>query len=630
MVNTARVVLVLLLGLLCAPTASAAPTGDSVDQFGIDYVVTPDGTLRVTETIVYRFGPSSGRHGIIRDLLVREPANTKDQRYDISAVTVASPNAPTTFTTETLTASGGRQRTLRLKIGSPTQTVSAPTATYVITYQVHGALRHFDDHTELYWNATGGQWQASLAKVTVQVTAPDGVQKTQCYAGPSGSTKPCTQATVVDNKGVFTQEALGPQQGLTIVAAVKPGLVTNDTPILDDPPTLLTRLGLSSSTLVGSVIAALVIPLLGFAYRRRAFRDERFVDVPPGVTGGKVGRDHLHEDQIPVAFTPPRIPVAEGGLLFDGVSNSRETAATLVDLAVRGAVRIQNKGAKQLVVLLDPAKAAWPHEGEMLRKLFPGLRRGSTALLQRGQRQVAHAHNAMTTQLRRQVEGNNWYKRPPRNRSGPGPGRLVVLIVVAVLSAGFATFVALDDSPDSKLVNSDGFTLSAGGYLRIVTASLLPMLALLFTWLALRRVRRRGQRNALGRAITDQLLGFRLYLATAEAHQLRFEEGEDIFSRYLPWAIVFELADRWQRICAQLAAQGRIPAEPDWYSGPSYYDSGPTSVVFADNVSSAAGPYSGSSGGSLSSSGFSDSGGSSGGGGGSSDSGGGGGGGSSW
>jgi hypothetical protein len=73
--------------------------------------------------------------------------------------------------------------------------------------------------------------------------------------------------------------------------------------------------------------------------------------------------------------------VAEGGLLFDGVTNSRETAATLVDLAVRGAVGVQNKGAKQLVVLLNPDKAAWPHEGELLRKLFPGLRRGMAVVL---------------------------------------------------------------------------------------------------------------------------------------------------------------------------------------------------------------------------------------------------------
>jgi hypothetical protein len=96
--------------------------------------------------------------------------------------------------------------------------------------------------------------------------------------------------------------------------------------------------------------------------------------------------------------------------------------------------------------------------------------------------------------------------------------------------------------------------------------------------------RARGRRTALGRAVTDQVIGFRKYLATAEADQLRFDEGEDIFSRYLPWAIVFGLADRWQRLCAQLVAAGRIPADPYWYSGPSYYASGYSVAALSDTV----------------------------------------------
>ena len=56
--------------------------------------------------------------------------------------------------------------------------------------------------------------------------------------------------------------------------------------------------------------------------------------------------------------------------------------------------------------------------------------------------------------------------------------------------------------------------------------------------------------------------GFRNYLATAEADQLKFEEGEDIFSKYLPWAIIFGLADRWAKICADLVGDGPV-AERD-------------------------------------------------------------------
>ncbi|MGI3786576.1 MAG: hypothetical protein ACRYG2_38010, partial [Janthinobacterium lividum] len=50
--------------------------------------------------------------------------------------------------------------------------------------------------------------------------------------------------------------------------------------------------------------------------------------------------------------------------------------------------------------------------------------------------------------------------------------------------------------------------------------------------------------------------------------QLRFEEGEDIFSRYLPWAIVFGLAERWSKVCGDLVAMGRLPdTSPSWYYG---------------------------------------------------------------
>jgi uncharacterized membrane protein len=70
--------------------------------------------------------------------------------------------------------------------------------------------------------------------------------------------------------------------------------------------------------------------------------------------------------------------------------------------------------------------------------------------------------------------------------------------------------------------------------------------------------------------VLAQAKGFRLYLETAEANQLRFEEGEDLFSRYLPYAVAFGLTERWAALFAQLAAQGRALAEPTWYIGPYY------------------------------------------------------------
>src|SRR5215217_798782 len=154
---------------------------------------------------------------------------------------------------------------------------------------------------------------------------------------------------------------------------------------------------------------------------------------------------------------------------------------------------------------------------------------------------------------------------------------------------------------------------------------LIPLLPIIITVAVIRAKLKRGQRTAEGRAVCDQVEGFRTYLATAEADQLRFEEGEDIFSKYLPWAIVFELADRWAKICSDLVAMGRLPdATPYWYVG-NYHVGAFNTGFLTGSLTSAAtpAPSAGSSG-----SGFG--GGSSFGGGGFSGGGGGGGGSGSW
>jgi uncharacterized membrane protein YgcG len=155
---------------------------------------------------------------------------------------------------------------------------------------------------------------------------------------------------------------------------------------------------------------------------------------------------------------------------------------------------------------------------------------------------------------------------------------------------------------------------------------LVPLLPVIITVAVIRSKLKRGQRTADGRAICDQVEGFRTYLATAEADQLKFEEGEDIFSKYLPWAIIFELAERWAKICADLVAMGRIPdVVPYWYTGNFYNLAAFNPSFLTSSLTSAAtpAPSAGSSG-----SGFG--GGSSFGGGGFSGGGGGGGGGGSW
>lgn len=224
---------------------------------------------------------------------------------------------------------------------------------------------------------------------------------------------------------------------------------------------------------------------------------------------------------------------------------------------------------------------------------------------------MAQAADATIDAVWDQVRAQRWYTRLPR-QSGTGAdkytgfGWMAALVIVG-LGIGASQ---LGSGPVSF------------GRILLLAVSAIALLVVVRTWMAKMRL---GRRTAAGRAVTDQVIGFRTYLTTAEADQLRFEEGEDIFSKYLPWATVFGIAERWQKICEELVHAGRLTADPAWYDGPSYYSSGWSSSGFSSNVASTfvAPPASSSGSGGGSSSGLSFSGGSSGGGGG-------GGGGGSW
>jgi uncharacterized membrane protein len=100
-------------------------------------------------------------------------------------------------------------------------------------------------------------------------------------------------------------------------------------------------------------------------------------------------------------------------------------------------------------------------------------------------------------------------------------------------------------------------------------------------------------RTPKGTALLAQAKGFRTYLETAEANQIKFEEGEDVFSKYLPFAIVFGVAERWAKIFADLAASGAAVAVPAWYVGYAW-GSGFNYLAFGQSMDSFATTTSGS------------------------------------
>jgi uncharacterized protein (TIGR04222 family) len=562
---------------LVTPTQAYA-ADDQIDSFTINYDMQPSGVLKVKETIVWRFGSNSGRHGIQRDLVIREPDPDSDQDfvYGISNINVTSPDdyVATEFSSKTTESQGGREEELNVRIGDPDQTISAPTATYVISYDVTGAMRSFSGYDEFFWDGPGFG-NPLIKELTITTTVPGGTQDATCFTGPPGSTTPCeTKKFTKGGEATFAQTNVPPGQSVSIGVKITPGLVADNKPHMEPNGSKL-----SPAERVGAIALAAVTllitvgsPIVGVLWWRKNGRDQRYADLAPGTVpypGQEVRVVPNDPDiPIPVAFSPPPIPVAEAGLLIDGQVDSRETAATIIDLAVRGALTVQSYGKDDFqVTLVDPNRATAPHEMVLLTNLFDGEPPGAVKDLS-APGSLASAHEQMRDSVRNQVASRGWFRKVPSAAATSSFGFGVIVIAI------FASF-------------------AVGFWLLLL---LLPLLPIVITLAVIRRKLKRGQRTADGRAVCDQIEGFRTYIATAEADQLKFEEGEDIFSKYLPWAIIFELADRWAKICGDLVAMGRLPNEtPYWYIG-NYQMAAFNTSFLTSSLTSAATPVASSSG----------------------------------
>jgi uncharacterized protein (TIGR04222 family) len=413
---------------------------------------------------------------------------------------------------------------------------------------------------------------------------PGGAQDATCFAGPPRSTTPCeTKKFTKGGEASFGQTNVPPGQSVSIGVKITPGLVADNKPHMEPNGSKLSPAeGVGALTLAAvTLLVAVVSPIIGMLWWRKNGRDQRYAALAPG-TVPLPGQDvrvmpNDPDIPIPVAFSPPSIPVAEAGLLIDGQVDTRETAATIIDLAVRGAIIVQSSGEHDFrITLVDPNKASAPHEKVLLTNLFDGESPGAERDLSRPG-SVASAHEQMRDSVRSQIAARGWFRKVPSAAAISSFGVAVIVIALfAVLGVGL--WIAWARAVPRVLL------------------LLVPLLPIIITFAVIRAKLKRGQRTAEGRAVCDQVEGFRSYLATAEADQLKFEEGEDIFSKYLPWAIIFELADRWAKICGNLVAMGRLPNEtPYWYIG-NYQMAAFNTAFLTSSLTSAATPVASSSG----------------------------------
>ena len=71
-------------------------------------------------------------------------------------------------------------------------------------------------------------------------------------------------------------------------------------------------------------------------------------------------------------------------------------------------------------------------------------------------------------------------------------------------------------------------------------------------------------RTAKGTAMLRRVRGFRTVIETAETHMSRWAEKELVFTRFLPFAVVFGCTDKWAKAFEALG----IEPDTSWYVSP--------------------------------------------------------------
>ncbi|MGH7516873.1 MAG: DUF2207 domain-containing protein [Gemmatimonadales bacterium] len=508
----------LLLALAAAATPAAAQRSLAIKRFDATIVVNPDGSVDVAESITAEF--TGSWNGIYRSVPVeyRTPQGLNwTLRLDLLGVTDQN-GTP-------LEVESGRDRHyIKYKIRVPG--AENATRTVVLRYRAKNGLRFFEDHDELYWNVTGDEWDVPIEAATARIELPAGATGIRAIAfnGVYGST---ARDAAVETEGTTVRitmlHRLDFHEGLTAVVGWNKGVVAE--------PTKADR---ALGFLASNWPLAIPIPVfLGmFAIWRRVGRDPKRLP-------------------IAVQYEPPEsLTPAEAGTLMDYSADMRDITATVVDLAVRGHLRIEEQDERALFGLvnrrdyvfrrLEPAQGAnalQPHERRVLDGIFAG---GKTEVELSDLENDFYRHlPGIRDDIFERLVGRRLYRSRPDQVKGRWLfGALLLGMAIMAVGAVLGAKLSLTPVPFVVAALASGLIVMAFG--RIMPA-----------------------RTAAGARMLERVLGFEEFLARVEKDRLeRVVKTPEMFERYLPFAMAFGVERKWAR-----AFQDIYRDPPEWYVG---------------------------------------------------------------
>jgi uncharacterized membrane protein len=305
-------------------------TFEHISTFESEITINKDSTLSIKEGI--RYLTPIEKHGIYRYIPIRYKRGNLTYTSDIwvnSVMDEAGHSIPYTQKIE----SGN----LVLKIGDKDKTFTG-FQMYVISYTVKNALQRFEDHDELYWDITGEGWQFPIFETLAVVKSPYAViQKIDCFSGTVGSNdQQCLAKLNSPSEARFAylyQVDYG--KNVTVAVALDPhGGIIFPSPLQRGWETLATNL----------LLLPIFFPMIFMFFQwYKKGRDSIFLHYNifdqsnrPTTLTPLWGSEHT-----PFVYEPLDITPGQAGLIIDGIFDSRDLVAEIVDLARKKYLKIE-------------------------------------------------------------------------------------------------------------------------------------------------------------------------------------------------------------------------------------------------------------------------------------------------
>jgi uncharacterized membrane protein YgcG len=538
--------------VILGSTAAAVPCHGrsiTIDEFVARIRVEESAEVVVEESITLRFeGQWNGIHRHIPVVERTRQGFSHRLRLQVESVT-AGDGGPLRHDTSWQ----GNSLDLKIFVSGASDAVR----TVVIRYRLKNAIRFFEDHDELYWNVTGDEWPYAIRDAQATISLPGGLDnlRVNAFTGAYGSTDRDAEITVdgvaheadltvgpaaeagatrpVDHDVVVrTTRPLGIRQGLTVAVAWDPGTLRRPTAAERWWRWLLDNLAIGGISLLPLAATAAL-----FVRWRRLGRDPR-----PG--------------PLVVAYEPPEgLGPAEVGTLIDNRPDMRDLMAAIVDLAVRGRIRIREQPKSvfsrrsytfELLGAGRDRGALGPVDEQVLDGLFGDDGERTTVRTQDlEQAFYAQLPGIRSAIFNRLVSQGFYTQRPDVVRKAyiaTGMG-IVMLTAVAVGVLAGPCIMTFGVSPGTIVA-----AFVAGALTGLVVATfgfVMPT------------------RTAKGAAAADAIRGFAEFLGRVDAHRLAtLPLTPELFERYLPYAMSLGLESRWARAFADIC---KTP--PQWYVG---------------------------------------------------------------